>query len=492
MNVDTRLPPKLPDNLEDAYTVILAMWGEIVELRAEVAHLLEENKALRAKVATLEEKLGTNSSNSSKPPSSDPPSVEKKKKKKGKRKRGGQPGHEGKTRQLLPADQVDEFVLCPLPETCECDASVEQDGPPERRQVWDLPPIKPLVVEYQILSGRCLKCGRTHRGRLPEGMPSGMLGPRAMATVGVLSGKYHLSKRSIESLLTDLSGLKISLGTVSHTEERVSAALAHPVEDAQSYVREQAVVHADETGHKVAGKKAWMWVAVTNWVSVFLIRLGRGRREAEELLGKAFRGILVSDRWSAYNFVDTVRRQLCWAHLLRDFKKISERGGRSEQIANEILRYVWRMFHLWHFVCEGSRNHDWFQGEMGEVRRGVEDLLEQGAACGYPKTERTCRRILKMKAALWTFVDHEGIEPTNNLAERTVRPYVLWRKNSFGTQSVRGNRFVERMMTISATCKQQGRNVLDYVTAAIEAHLRGDDAPTLLPDEGEADSARAA
>jgi len=434
----------------------------------------------------LEEKLGTNSSNSSKPPSSDPPWAEPKQNGcrggKSKRGRGGQPGHEGSTRELLPPEQVDEFVPCKPPGKCDCGGRVCcDDEDPQRLQNMELPEVKALVTEYQLFSGVCERCGRVHMGKLPAGAPSGVLGPRAMAVVAVLSGKYHLSKRQVEEILEDLLGVQVSLGTVSKTEERVSEALEQPVEEAKSYVREQAVVHADETGHKVAGKKAWVWTAVTSLVSVFLLSSTRGAQAAMELLGANFGGILVSDRWDAYNWIDAARRQLCWAHLIRDFIKIAERKGRSEKIANAILQYVKEMFALWHRYRAGKLSRAGLQCKMKTVRANVELLLAQGAVCGHAKTQRTCRRILKLKAALWTFVDAPGVEPTNNIAERTIRPYVLWRKASFGTQSDRGNLFVERMLTVSATCRQQNRNVLQYVTAAIRAHLRGDTIPSLLP-----------
>jgi transposase len=480
MAPDRNSPPKPPATLEDAYKIIVALWHEVMQLR-------EENAALKSQVADLEEKLKTNSSNSSMPPSSDSPSTEKKKKKnkkkKGKRGRGGQPGHEGKTRELVPKEDVDEFVDCTPDKHCECGGHVLLDKEnPERHQKLELPEVAVLVLEYLIYSGVCLTCGKIHRGKLPGGVPSGMLCPRAMATVSVLSGKYHLSKRSIEEILSDLFGLDICLGTVSNTEARVSDVLEDPVEEAKEFVKEQGVVHADETGHKVAGKKAWMWVAVTSYVSVFLIRCSRGQQVALELLGEAFGGFLVSDRWGAYNWIRTLQRQLCWAHLIRDFTKISERAGLSEEIGNKLLKYAQKMFHLWHLFVDGKLSRPELQLKMAPIRRAMESLLAEGMACGHANTERTCKKILHLKEALWTFVDVPGVEPTNNLAERTIRPYVLWRKASFGTQSERGNQFVERMMTVSATCKQQNRNVIDYVTEAIRAHLRGDMIPSLLPD----------
>lgn len=319
-----------------------------------------------------------------------------------------------------------------------------------------------------------------------------MLDARAMAMVAVLSGKFHMSKRDIEEVLGDFFGLEVSLGTVSDTEERVSEAVAPQVEEARAYIQQQAVVHADETGHKVAGKRAWLWVAVTAAVTVFLVRCSRGAEAAKELLGAAFRGLLVSDRWSAYTWVDALRRQLCWAHLIRDMTKISERARKAGEIGNRLLEFVYRMFHLWHEFRDGALNRAQFQQAMVPIREMIESLLGEGAMCGDAKTERTCKKILKLRPALWTFVEVDGVEPTNNVAERAIRAYVLWRKASFGTQGDRGNAFVERILTVCATCKQQGRNVLDYITAAVEAHLRGRAGPSLLPELGRTEVAKAA
>ena len=459
-------------------------------LEPTVAMLVE----LSRRVEEAEEKLRANSSNSSKPPSSDPPSVRKRPgKKSDRRKRGAQPGHTGTTRPLLPPEEVDELVTCKPKEQCECGGRVECNGTEsQRHQKVELPEVKPHVTEYRCLLGTCVQCGRQHWGELPAGVPVGMLGTRAMAVVALLSGKYHLSKRQVEEVLADLFGTELSLGTVSNTEARVCEALAEPVEEAKAFVQQQPVVHADETGHKVAGKKAWVWVGATTLVSVFLIRCSRGAEVAKELLGKNFGGFLVSDRWHAYTWVDVLRRQLCWAHLERDITKIAERGERSAQIGNAILEYVQQMWHLWHRFKSGERSRAWIQRKMVPIRQEVEALLEQGTNCGHSKTQETCKRILKLKQALWTFVDTPGVEPTNNFAERTIRPYVLWRKISFGTQSERGNLFVERIMTVAMTCRQQRRNVLAYLIAAIQAHICGRQAPSLLPQNTAAELLHAA
>jgi transposase len=220
---------------------------------------------------------------------------------------------------------------------------------------------------------------------------------------------------------------------------------------------------------------------VTSWVTVFLVRLSRGGQVARELLGEGVRGILVTDRYSAYNWYPVRWRQLCWSHLLRDFEAIRGRGGVSEEIGDALLAQAHQMFAWWHRVCEGTLQRSTFRSYMSPLRREVERLLEAGSTCGVPTTEGTCREILKRREALWTFVQVEGVEPTNNTAERAIRPGVQWRKGSFGTQSEEGSRFVESMRTVVATLKQQKRNVLAYLTAAHEAALRGEAAPSLLP-----------
>jgi len=270
---------------------------------------------------------------------------------------------------------------------------------------------------------------------------------------------------------------------VSNVEARVSEAIEKTVEETKLFIREQPVAHMDETGWKVRGKKAWLWTAVTSSVVVFAVRFSRGSKVVKEMLGELFRGVLVSDRWSAYNWLDPTRRQLCWAHLMRDFFKISERSGEAGKIGTQLLEQAHKMFGLWHKMRDGPMDRRAFQVSAQPIREAIEALLGQGASCEHPKTRHTCKRILKRKVALWAFVDMQGVEPTNNAAERAVRPAVLWRKQSFGTQSERGSEFVERMLTVCGTCKLQGRNGLDYLTQAIEASLLGQDAPSLLPSE---------
>lgn len=446
----------------------------IAELEAQVAKLIK-------RVQELENQLGQNSRNSSKPPSSDPPSVKRPPGKPSGRKRGGQPGHKGHSRPLLPVEEVDhEFDL--KPDSCRwCEESLEGEDPsPQRHQVTDIPPISPEVTEYRLHALECSSCGKVTRAELPPGVSWSAFGARLQSMISMCSGDYKLTKRTIEELMMDFFGVNISLGSVSACEESVSEALEAPVEEACDYVQEQSVVYADETGWKEGNKKAWLWTAATSLVTVFMVHASRGKVGAQALLGQ-FAGVLVSDRWSAYNIWDVWTRQLCWAHLVRNFEAFVDRGGRGAKIGKALLAEVKIMFTWWYRVRDGTLKRSSFRTYMSPLRQRVEALLKKGAECGESKTQQACRRILKLAPALWTFVRLEGVEPTNNTAERAVRPGVLWRKGSFGTDSPRGSRFAERMMTTVATCKQQGRNVLDYVTSAVEASLRGEPAPSLLP-----------
>jgi transposase len=273
----------------------------------------------------------------------------------------------------------------------------------------------------------------------------------------------------------------MSLGTIPHLEQTTVQAVAAPVAEAQAYVRTQPVAHLDETGWREARARAWLWVAVTAWVTVFAVRGSRGAKVVQDLLGERFCGILVTDRWSAYTWYPTRWRQVCWAPLLRDFEAMMERGGRSQEIGEALREQARQMFHWWHQVRDGTLTHAQFRVLMRPIRRHVARLLKTGQTCGVPKTEAVCREISKLYDALWTFVRVEGVEPTNNAAERAIRPGVLWRKGSFGTQSTDGSRFVESLMTVVATLRQQHRNVLAYLTEACQAAYTRTPAPSLLP-----------
>jgi transposase len=452
------------------------------EAQAYIRALEARVTALEGMMQALHAQLKQTSRHSSRPPSSDPPAHPRPRRPRSTRRRGGQPGHPGSTRTLLPVEAVDEVVSI-KPEACtSCQARLSGNDPtPWRHQVMELPPIEPIVTEYHWHQLLCSACGEVTRAPWPAGVPSGTYGPRIQATVALCTGAYRLSKRTTQQAMAEVFGVPMSVGTVSQLEQATTVALAAPVEEAQTYVREQAVAHLDETSWRQAGKRAWLWVAVTSWVTVFVVRMSRGGRVARELLGETFAGIVVTDRYSAYNWYPVRWRQLCWAHLLRDFEAMRARGSRSEELGEALLAQAHQMFTWWHRVREGTLQRSTFRTYMTPLRREVERLLEAGNRCGVPKTAGACRDILKRREALWTFVQVAGVEPTNNAAERSIRPGVLWRKGSAGTQSAAGSRFVESMLTVVSTLKQQQRNVFAYLTAACEAALRREAAPSLLP-----------
>jgi transposase len=451
-------------------------------LESRLSALAASVQALREQNGTLQERLDQTSRHSSRPPSSDPPPSPRSRRPRSGRRRGGQPGHAGHTRTLVPVEEVDEVVVL-KPDRCSgCQAPLWGDDPlPFRHQVIEIPPIQPVVTEYQWHHLVCPTCGERTRTPWPKGVPSGTYGPRVHAMVALCSGSYRLSKRTTEQVMADVFRVPMSVGTISQSEKVTTKVLAEPVEEARAYVPAQPVAHLDETSWREGNKRAWLWVAVTSLVTVFAVRLSRSGQVARELLGKEFSGILVTDRYSAYNWYPVRWRQLCWSHLLRDFEAIRGRGGLCEEIGDALLGQAHQMFAWWHRVREGTLKRSTFRSYMTPLRREVERLLEAGGRCGVAKTEGTCREILKRREALWTFVQVEGVEPTNNTAERSIRPGVQWRKGSFGTQSAAGSHFVESMMTVVATLKQQNRNVLDYLIAAHKAALRGESAPSLLP-----------
>ncbi len=448
------------------------------------AALAERVAVLERQVAELLARLNQNSRNSNRPPSTDPPNAPPRRRRPPSGLRpGGQPGHEPNSRPLLPPEQC-SAVLDHRPVACrDCGGPLSGDDPdPLRHQVADLPPVKPTVTEHRRHALRCKRCGTVTRAELPPGTPSGAFGPRVAGLVTLLTGAYHLSKRAVEVVLGDCFGIEMALGSVSNLEQVASAALASPVAEARAHVQAQPSVNADETGWWEKARRAWLWVATTLLVTVFLVRRSRGALVAKELLGPGYAGVVGSDRWSGYRWIALEQRQLCWSHIGRDFEAMAEAGGEAARVGKGLLDHRDQLFKWWHRVRDGTLERSSFRTYvMGDFRGEVFGLFEKGTRCGHRKTEGMCREILGVEEALWTFVKVPGVEPTNNAAERALRPAVLWRKGCFGTASESGSVFVERVLTVVTTLRQQGRHVLDYLTAACEAALRGEPAPSLLP-----------
>jgi transposase len=471
----------------------------VEEMAQRIEKLEQQLESVLAVQQQLLEKINQTSKNSSSSPSLDPPNVAKKlRKPKSSKKRGGQPGHEGHSRHLYPIEKCSS-VIDHHPETCACckEKLSGIDANPYRHQIVEIPPISPIVVEHRLHQLVCEQCGTSTRATLPVDVNPSGYGVRVVAIVAVLSGLYRHSQRMVQSAMQDLFAISMSLGTVNKLRQEASDAVADAVEEAKTYIQNSYVVGADETsfdqgnvdGCNPKQRQAWLWVAVTPLVTFFEIALSRCSEVARNLLGEDFSGILTSDRHGAYNWVDTEQRQLCWAHLRREFIKISERPGVSAELGTALVKQQEKLFELWHRVRDGTLKRYEFQLLVQEIRTSLKSLLQEAAdhqigskeKTPLAKTVRTCRQLLKVEPALWLFVSVEGVEPTNNAAERAIRPAVIWRRTSFGSQTKVGSVFVARILTVVTTLKSQQRNILEYMTAACNAAREGNPTPSLLP-----------
>lgn len=459
-------------------------WSETPQaVRILVLALQQQVVMLTERVSALEERMRKSSRNSSQPPSSDPPSVPVQGKgMRSVRKQGGQRGHRGHGRLLLPPEQVDQIVDAAPPACGRCGQRLlGMDPQPVRHQVTEVPQVRPTVTEYRRHTLRCPDCGAVTRADWPAGMPSGSFGPRVAATVAYLTGRCGVSQREAQEILATLCQVEVGLGSIAALEQQVSAALGAAVAEAQAVVREQPVANVDETSWTEQTRRCWLWVAVTALVTVFQVRPSRGSTSAKELLGATYAGIVGSDRWSGYTWVATTQRQVCWAHLVRDFTAVAERGGASKALGTACLDLADRLFARWYQLRDGTLDRATFTLLAAPLQAELHALLTTGLAIRQTKTRHLCENLLKIEPALWTFVTVRGVEPTNNSAERALRRAVLWRRRSFGTQSAAGSRFVERVLTAVCTLRQQERAVLDYLTDATHAATEGRPIPSLLP-----------
>jgi transposase len=452
---------------------------------ADVARLEAEVADLRAQLRELQARLGQNASNSSIPPSANPPQAPPPVQKKPTgRKPGGQPGHLAHLRSRLPAERLTEPTEHYWPERCEaCDHAlpavpVPQDPEPRWHQVVELPEI-PVQVTEHLAHGRTCECGHVNWAKIPDEVRRHVCGPRLSATFSFLSGVLHTSKRGIEEFAETVLQVPISLGTISNLEQEMSEALAPAHTEAQKAVQQADAKNVDETGWKQAGAKRWLWGGATALVACFVIAPTRGAAGLAALLGKKIKGVVSSDRWSVYGQLKLGLRQLCWAHLKRDFQKLVERGGVAQEYGEKGLAAVGLLFHEWH-LFRGGGPRAAMQRELAPVRELTREWLEEGARCGDAKAAALCGNLLAVEPALWTFLCKRGVEPTNNHIERLLRPGVLWRKNAFGCHSEQGCRFVERILTVVQTLRLQKRAALPYLYEALSAHRAGRLAPKLL------------
>ncbi len=451
-----------------------------------IAELRLRLTALEARVRDLEDQLGRNATNSSLPPSANPPGAPKLPPKKSTgRKSGAQPGHPAHLRRRLPPERL-QHTRDFIPRHCQrCreplpPAPAADDPEPTWHQVAELPRLAAEVTEYRGHFRTCPGCGTLNHAAIPADLKAHSVGPRLAATLAYLAGRHHLSQRGLEELAEDVFDVPLSLGTVGHLAEQASAALAPAHAEAVQAVRQAAVKNVDETSWKRAGDRCWLWAAATATAVAFVIHARRSVAGLTALLGEVVQGVVGSDRWGAYQRVPLRRWQVCWAHLIRDFQAMVDRADAGSPVGEELLCCAEDLFTWWHRVRDGTLSRATLRQYVAELRPWVRSQLEAGRACGCAKTAGTCRELLAVEPALWTFVRVEGVEPTNNHIERLLRPAVLWRKRSFGSRSEAGCRWVERLLTVVQTRRLQGRPVLDYLYEALVAHRTGLPAPKLL------------
>ena len=452
---------------------------------ALIEKLQKENEELKKRIQELERLVGMNSRNSSRPPSSDfganSKPQDKKRKKARRKKQGAQKGHEPHVRELLPTEDVTEtFDLYPEHCTCGCTDLESCDEEPLRFQTIDIPPIKPEVVEYVQHMKQCKQCGEVIYQPLSEDIKRNVFGSGVLAVVGVLTGMLNTSKRKALEVINEVFGVPMSLGGLSNCEAKIAAAMETPYNEIHDYVQSQDRSHADESSWRRGNRiKGWIWTLCCATAAVFMINASRGQKAARQLLG-CFSGTLNSDRWNGYLFYQGLR-QICWAHLKRDFKAISEASGGLGRIGKKLHDLSKEILQLRRRVRDGTLQWKTFQRRMIPLKTEVESLLEKGARYEV-KLGGKCRDILKHREYLWVFVDDERVEPTNNLAEQIIRKAVIWRKMSFGTQSKRGANYAERILTVCATCRLQGRSIIAYIRNACHCHSNNQSGPSLLPE----------
>jgi len=482
----------------------------LVARNQHLVRQLQKEGALRARaeqrVAELEREQqqrrpAVTASNSSLPPSANPigakPPVVKRPTG---RRPGGQIGHVGKSRTPLPEAQVNQ-VIEHRPGVCrECQNPIASDAPGEavvgRRQVAELPPMAVVITEHRALACRCSRCGGVSRGTIPAEIQASVTGPRLSAAIGLLGASMKGSKRAIAMMLREVLGCPtFALGSVWAREAELSDALAGPHQTLVSCAAKSTVKYVDETGWKLRGKRRWLFVSADRAQVVFRIDKARTRGAFQALYGggggrastsstqprRPPRGVFCTDRAGIYDMLKLTHRQLCWAHLKRDLVAAIERGGAGEGAAMGMLSVCHEMFELWHRFRKKEITRAALQAGIEPLRLRMRDALAEGAACGQRKTAGLCRALLKREAALWRFARTPGLEPTNNLAERMLRPAVIWRKKSFGSSSQAGCRYVERMLSVTQTLRLRGHAPLAYLAGAVAAYRRGEATPAIAP-----------
>jgi transposase len=473
----------------EAKILKLEVDSRVAELQAKIRELEGDPRIakLEAKIVELEGKLRdlNDKLRPPQPPQGPPKLPPGPEKKATGRKPGGQPGHPPHLKQFVPAERLKETIRF-VPKHCEhCQANLsDEPGPddplPTRHQVAELPKVAAEITEYQGHSRTCACCGKVTRASIPAEITAHSVGPNFTATMSYLSGCHGMSKRAVEEVAEAVFDAPVGLGTVANLEQEVSEALVTAHQEALDAIKEAEVKHVDETGWKENGKKRWLWTAATASVVAFIIHPHRNLTALKRIVGETLAGILCSDRWRVYDNWTLLQRQICWAHLKRNWEKLVERGGTAKKIGEGCLNIQRQVFELWHRFRGGGCTRAELDDFMVPLVFELREVLQTGRRSRDCKLVRFCTRLLDVYPALWTFVIEEGVEPTNNHAERVQRRAVLWRRRSFGCHSADGCRFVERILTVVQTLRLQRRPVLDFLQQTIRAQRQGLALPKLI------------
>lgn len=480
IQLDFSKPAPKPSSIEECHLIIDALWSFCGNLQKEVDLLKQEVMALKKENAELKEKLNSNSSNSSKPPSTDFKKKKKSNHKKSGRSPGSQPGHKGVSRKLVPIEQVDTVIKCPPPDKCyDCNIPLSFLKKITRHQVYEIPLPRFEITEYQIMQGRCHCCQKTYHGETPQEVGRRGFGIRVHGAIALLTSKFKLSKRQALELLKDFYQMPMCVGSVSNIEHRVSHSLETLHRQIKNKIEQSKVIHIDETGFKQNNRSGWAWMVASEFFSFLQLDYSRGRKVAKKLIGNFIDRTIVSDRYPVYDFLPEYCHQVCWAHLKRDFQKISERSGIAGVIGRRLLHSYGKIFSFWKSSLQQGIDDKRTRKKRRRLKNKLHKNLEFGASCRHPATSRTCQKILGMGKSLWLFLENPEVPATNNLAERQIRPLVIAKKLSFGVQSERGARFIERTYSLVLTCRQQNKNVLAWLQDAIKQYFISAPSPLL-------------
>ena len=485
---------RLRRELSDREQQIRQQADQIADQQKQIADTEKQIADAEKQIADLERQLALrkqNSTNSSKPPSSDGLAGEPRergRRKKSRRKVGGQPGHRGAHRPLVPITQVDEIRPI-LPEQCRhcghaLSADIEQaqtTGEPQRHQVTELPPIQARTIEYQCHRVVCPECGKGTRATTPE-EAKGHFGPQLTALIAYLTVVCRMPRRVVEALLGQVLGIDMSLGSTQKCWEEASQAVAAPCQELEKQLKDEPVLNIDETGWRTNGAKRFLWAFVAARYVVYTVAATRGSAVLTRLLGAVFQGILCSDRFSAYLKYHSGKAQFCWAHLKRNLLGIVEftKSSAAERFCRDALAQHARLFRLWHKFRGGQIDRNQLLLRSLPIQKKIFELAERHLDNPHREVRNLATALFEHNHRLFTFLEYEGVEPTNNSAERALRTGVQWRKICFGNRSANGELATSRLLTVAETCDLQRLNILAYLSAAIACHRSHRPAASLL------------